>query len=56
MGQEVSLKNLNIFTEYGVVVLAYNLAGDGPNSSVVTNRTKEDCKSDQGPVYEKHLA
>ena len=36
---------LNKYTEYEFQVLAFTSAGDGKNSSVVVNRTKEDGKS-----------
>ena len=35
---------LNKYTEYEFQVLAFSSKGDGPNSSVVVERTKEDGK------------
>ena len=37
------LGELDTFTMYYMSVQAYNLAGDGPKSLVVSNRTLEGC-------------
>ena len=38
------VSGLDKYTEYEFQVLAFSLKGDGPNSSVVVERTKEDGK------------
>ena len=37
----VKLDDLKMFTEYQAVIAAFNPAGDGPNSSLITFTTKE---------------
>ncbi|KAJ8305579.1 hypothetical protein KUTeg_016124 [Tegillarca granosa] len=39
--KQVVLDNLKIFSNYSVQVLAYNLAGEGPKSSIIYGRTRE---------------
>ena len=41
---------LSIYTEYEFQVLAFTSKGDGPKSSVVVERTKEDGKNLQTGV------
>ena len=42
--QSILIRDLQIYTDYAVVVQAFNLAGDGPKSSVKYQKSKEDCK------------
>ena len=42
--QSILIRHLNIYTDYAIVVQAFNLAGEGPKSSVRYQKTKEDCK------------
>ena len=39
------ITGLSIYTEYEFQVLAFTSKGDGPKSSVVVERTEEDCKN-----------
>ena len=38
------LESLEKFIDYNITVLAFTSKGDGPNSSVITVRTDQDCK------------
>ena len=42
--QNVLLRDLEIFTDYAIVIQAFNLAGEGPKSSVIYQKTKEGCE------------
>lgn len=42
---EYVLSQLNKYTEYMLEVLAYNMAGDGPNSTAIYCKTDEDGKT-----------
>ena len=42
--QSVLLQDLSIWTDYAVVVQAFNLAGEGPKSDVIYQKTKEGCE------------
>ena len=42
--QSVLLQELSIWTDYAVVVQAFNLAGEGPKSDVIYQKTKEGCE------------
>jgi hypothetical protein len=39
--KQALLNNLHTYTMYAITVQAYNLAGEGPISAAVYNRTKE---------------
>lgn len=41
----LKLENLKMFTRYNAVVAAFNPAGDGPKSSIMTFTTKQGCKN-----------
>ena len=42
--QNVHLLDLAIYTDYAIVVQAFNLAGEGPKSDVVYQKTEEGCE------------
>ena len=42
--QSVHLLDLAIYTDYAIVVQAFNLAGEGPKSDVVYQKTEEGCE------------
>ena len=44
LDQSVLLKDLEIYTDYAIVVQAFNLAGEGPKSDVKYQKTKEGCE------------
>ena len=46
-----NVTGLEKYTDYEFEVLAYTPVGDGPNSSSITERTKEDGKIYVGDFY-----
>ena len=46
-----NVTGLEKYTDYEFEVLAYTSVGDGPNSSSITERTKEDGKIYVGDFY-----
>ena len=42
--QSVQLTDLAVYTDYALVVQSFNLAGDGPKSDVVYQKTGEGCE------------